>query len=340
MVELLIKLEANVNAKGSKYYTALHASALSGNHEVMRHLLDVGADVNANGGMFGTALQAALHHGFHICTGILLDHGAKVNLTGGVFWCALESTLEQACWGLFRKLISKHNTDVNIEGGPFGFPLQKAIYNKKKSDKSVKYLLEKGADPNKTGGIFGTAMNAAAAKADLESIELLLEHGADINLNYGQLWWSPLQSASLQAHVDVVKLFLTKGAKVNDRGGTFGTALQSASYGSYENIVNMLIKASADVNSDIPTGRHSCPLQAAAVSGKQGVVRALLDHGAKSKFGYTWPISHLSASRHTLLPHRDYRTPSQVSWNRQNYNQRKGWPPWKCSQCNSSSRAT
>jgi ankyrin repeat protein len=42
-------------------------------------------------------------------------------------------------------------------------------------------LINKGADVNAQGGVYGSALQAASAKGYFEIIELLLEKGADVN---------------------------------------------------------------------------------------------------------------------------------------------------------------
>jgi ankyrin repeat protein len=43
----------------------------------------------------------------------------------------------------------------------------------------------------------------------------------------------------------VVKLLLDKGAEVNAQGGKYGNALQAASFGDYEEVVEMLLSGGA-----------------------------------------------------------------------------------------------
>ena len=53
---VLLEMEADVEAKDSRGWTALHWSARNGYEAVVRLLLEKGADVNAQGGDFGNAL--------------------------------------------------------------------------------------------------------------------------------------------------------------------------------------------------------------------------------------------------------------------------------------------
>ncbi|KAL9064639.1 MAG: hypothetical protein Q9157_007759 [Trypethelium eluteriae] len=66
--------------------------------------------------------------------------------------------------------------------------------------------------------------------------------------------------------------------EVNAQGGVYGTALQAASRGGTENIVERLLHAGADVN--LVAGKHGTALQAAAKHGYEHIVRLLISHGA------------------------------------------------------------
>ncbi|KAJ3757205.1 ankyrin repeat-containing domain protein [Lentinula raphanica] len=61
-VELLLLNNANVNAQGDYFGTALQAAAYGKHKAIIPLLLDHGADVNANEGYFGTALHSAVSY--------------------------------------------------------------------------------------------------------------------------------------------------------------------------------------------------------------------------------------------------------------------------------------
>ena len=87
--------------------------------------------------------------------------------------------------------------------------------------------MDNGADINAKGGEYGTALQAAALKSRMRSIRLLLDKGADVNAEGGGGYGTALQAASYACHLEVVKLLLEKGANVNARSGKYGTALQA-----------------------------------------------------------------------------------------------------------------
>ena len=76
-------------------------------------------------------------------------------------------------------------------------------------------------------------------------MELLLEHGADINAVGGE-YTTALIAACRWRREMAVKLLLEKGADVNALGdGSRGSALYVASENGYENIVKMLVAKGA-----------------------------------------------------------------------------------------------
>ena len=60
-------------------------------------------------------------------------------------------------------------------------------------------------------------------------------------------------------------MLLAKGADVNGQGGQYGNALQAASQGGYDQVVQMLLAKGADVNAQ--GGEYSNALQAASQGG-------------------------------------------------------------------------
>ena len=112
----------------------------------------------------------------------------------------------------------------------------------------MKLLLESGADVNIQGSSpYGPALQAASYAGHQEVVKLLLESGADVNAQGGK-FGSALQAASYKGHQGVVKLLLKSGADVNAQGGAFGSALHEALCAGYKEIVELLLERGADVN--------------------------------------------------------------------------------------------
>jgi ankyrin repeat protein len=94
----------------------------------------------------------------------------------------------------------------------------------------------------------------------------------------GGSYGNALQAASYGGHEKVVQMLLDRGADVNAQGGRFSNALPAASYGGHERVVQMLLDRGADVNSQ---GRYyGNALHVASFRGHAKLVQMLLDRGA------------------------------------------------------------
>ena len=173
-----------------------------------------------------------------------------------------------------RMLLDK-GADVNAQGGLYGNALQAASYGG--YDRVVQILLDKGADVNAQGGEYGNALYTASRGGHDQVVQILLDKGADINAQ-GGLYGNALQAASSEGHNQVVQILLDKGADINAQGGHYGNALQAASAGDCDRVVQMLLDKGADVNAQ--GGFYGNALQAASSEGYDQVVQILLDKGA------------------------------------------------------------
>ena len=262
---LLLEHNANANAQGGYFGTALQAVAYQGFIDIVTLLLDHGANVNAQGGYFGTALQAATYEGFIDIVTLLLDRGANVNAQGGFYGTALQAAADQGSTNIIALLLGR-GANVNAQGGFYGTALQAAAVAQDSTD-TVSLLLECGANVNAHGGQFSTALQAAVAQGSTDIVPLLLERGANINAQ-GGFYGTALQAAAAQGSTNIVVLLLERGADVNAQGGFYGTALQAAAYWGFADIVMLLLDRGANITAQGAAGRRGrlelpdpvCPL--------------------------------------------------------------------------------
>nr|XP_001391279.2 hypothetical protein ANI_1_1558064 [Aspergillus niger CBS 513.88] len=78
----------------------------------------------------------------------------------------------------------------------------------------VKAVLDKGASPNVSGGLYYRPLQAAACMGHLEIVQLLIEATAEVNAKGGALS-TALGAAAAQGHLDVAVTLLEAGANVN-----------------------------------------------------------------------------------------------------------------------------
>jgi hypothetical protein len=118
------------------------------------------------------------------------------------------------------------------------------------ADHLVREMINAGADVNAEGGVYHTALQAAAFNGNTTILKFLLENGADVNIIGGE-YGTALQAASWSGSTSDVKLLLAAGADVNAQGGVYGTALHAAASSNDAEILAILIAAGADVHVDV-----------------------------------------------------------------------------------------
>ena len=135
---------------------------------------------------------------------------------------------------------------------------------------TIKLLLDQGADVNLTSGSYRyTALGAAAMEGSLETVRLLLDRGADVNLIAGRGYSTALGIAALKGHLETVRLLLDRGADVNLAAGA--GLLQSGDLKTVR--LFLILDQGANFN-------YGAGLGAAAYSGHLEIVRLLLGRGA------------------------------------------------------------
>ncbi|MES0490291.1 MAG: ankyrin repeat domain-containing protein [Leptospirales bacterium] len=117
--------------------------------------------------------------------------------------------------------------------------------------------LKKGANVNskdiKAGDEGETPLLKAAANGDVETVKLLLEHGADINAIDDRAE-SALLSASYLGHYELVKFLIENGANIENPGNKGYTPLYVAAYKGYYNIVDLLLQKGANIHVKAKSG--------------------------------------------------------------------------------------
>jgi ankyrin repeat protein len=148
-------------------------------------LLNKGASVNAKAKDGSTALTWAVSMGHDNVAKLLRNQGA-------VELGAKEEARLKAARSSLKGLLGECESELTLPCGVRSYSDRDSL------------LKEPGAD---------VTLSMAAGKGDLEEVRRLIEAGADVNEKTSN-GWTPLMKASLQGHVDVVKLPLEKGAKI------------------------------------------------------------------------------------------------------------------------------
>lgn len=145
---------------------------------------------------------------------------------------------------------------------------------------SVKYLIEKGVNPNLFEGT-DTPLFFAAEKGHLKVVKYLIEKGAEID-KVNQLPHAsnvtPFWIAAQNGHVEILKYLGERGADVNKPSSNQSTPLFMAAKNGHVEIVKYLIEKKSDVNAR--GWMNATPLCIAAQNGHSEIVKDLIEHGA------------------------------------------------------------
>jgi ankyrin repeat protein len=207
-VRLLVDRGADVNARSDDGRTPLLITAgYRGSLEALRLLLDRGANPSVKTtGIFGdsTPLLEAAHSGDQAMFQLLADRGADLKAAGPV---ALALAYKSRCVKCADLLLSAAPPPVvTIAALLMGPPLGNA--------RSIKTLVERGADPKATDPAGRTLLMLAASSdvVPVDTVKMLIDRGADVNAT------SPggdtaLRFARMHGATPIVDLLLKAGAK-------------------------------------------------------------------------------------------------------------------------------
>ncbi|UKZ75828.1 hypothetical protein TrVFT333_003522 [Trichoderma virens FT-333] len=246
-VNLLLDHGANVNIDGTLQLICRWGESLM---DVVRLLLDRKEGIDLTGA-WHAAIECTYTKTNDLLQ-LLLDHGADINSVSGVCGTALHTALswewsskiqkddcQKSLWIARVRFLLQHGADINQVGGKYGFPLQSVCaseitYSEDTSgyfgdERVAEHYLQNTAvtevvtllltehpdiEVNAHGGVFGTALQAAAYSGQSRSIELLLKHGANATCcghRCGK-YRTGLNSAVIRGHWDIAEMLLEAGA--------------------------------------------------------------------------------------------------------------------------------
>jgi len=184
---------------------------------------------------------------------------------------------------LVEYLAIKHPQHVNAIGGCYKFPLFAALVMNHFWVAEI--LIKHGANVDIRG--MGERTPLHDAITDVSMVQLLLNHGTDVNCRRNDDLHTPLHLAAWYGGVEVAWVLLEHEPDVNSRDDNGLTPLHLLIADGYfdkdgaldfTQFTQLLLEHGADVNTRTKDGWT--PLHSAAFYGMLKVVRVLLDHGA------------------------------------------------------------
>lgn len=145
---------------------------------------------------------------------------------------------------------------------------------------TLKLLLDHGADINVKNNAGGTAFNSACFEADLTLIKAMVKHGADINSIDADGNTAIMSAACCYSAAATVRFLISLGVSPNPapRINDGNLPLYEALNRGNDVVATILLKAGANVNTKVEDGWT--PLHAAVEECSDDVVRLVLERGA------------------------------------------------------------
>lgn len=213
---------AGLDVRDGREYTPLHVAVEADNLAIATALLDAGAEASPRGDNGYTPLHLAALRTRADMVRLLVAGGAELDAKDQAGFTALVTATR---WG---------EGEAHVR-------------------EMVESLVVGGADVNARtpGGGWGpagddglTALQQAAESGYVSVMELLVEHGADVNLEFKD-GRTPLYWAAREGHRDVVASLLAHGANVNARAKG-RSALGVAREHGHREIVDLLLERGAE----------------------------------------------------------------------------------------------
>ena len=299
VVKALIRARANVNAKNRYGVVPLWLAATNGDDASTEALLRAGADVRVTRADSGeTVLMGAAMAGASGVLQRLLAYGADPNAKDAVrgqtalMWTAAEGHPDAA------RVLVEAGGDLEAQSSTGITPLMFAIRAGHIS--TTLALLDLGAKLTALAPDGTTNLGLALINAHWELAAALLERGADPNTNdprgrplhlvaymrraenRGLSPWMPRKPTGKMDSVDLAKLLIAKGAKVNDR-----LNYKNPNYNPTHMAVGYFQSISWNGATPFYIASKNCDLE---------FMKFLLEKGADPKVGTTQNVSPLLAA--------------------------------------------
>ncbi|CAH0395611.1 unnamed protein product [Bemisia tabaci] len=323
-VKMLINKKAPIKVVTDDNLTPLFSASRNGHEDVVKLLIAKQADVNFASN-YGTPLDAALESGHFKVVEILLEHGAEFGSEDNRNKTPFEIAIKCGNFERAKTLLQQNDIEINVENSDGETLLHTA--SEEGNVEVVKFLVDNGADVNarnhkaahmaagetmknisefllafsgvklpKSGPDQLTPLHYAAVCGNLEVVDYLIGHGADVNCEATTTGSRPIHLAAASGRKEIVEALIINGAIYNPVDFLGKTPLEITAFQdtqillkSIENLfvsvrknnvvqVKKLIRNKVVVNARC--SNYSTPLHYAAWKGYTDVIECLLENGA------------------------------------------------------------
>jgi ankyrin repeat protein len=267
------------SVSGGKHNSQEHGASVG----IARLLLERGVDVDARAKDKFTPLHSATFNGRLELAKVLLDHGANANAVNEGRETPLHlvsrgeydrDSLSQEHGAGIARLLLEHGVDVHAQDEDLDTALHWAAFRGRLEVTQV--LLEHGANPKVVSG-------ERPGGQICETPEGSQEHGVDVDAQ-GKYHDTPLHWAALSGRVEITRLLLDHGANPNVEDEQQATPLHLVVRGEYDSLeygvgtARLLLERGVKVGA--PDEDRNTPLHLASYLGRLEIAQVLLDHGA------------------------------------------------------------
>jgi ankyrin repeat protein len=279
IIELLIDSGVNVNAKDDRGNTILHQAAYRGSQKIVEFLIAKGADINIGGNYL---LAFAVSSSNKELVELLVDRGLNIQTkTDGdrilISW-AIEGRKHEKNLAMVEFLIAK-GVDIQNKNNEGETLLHEAAWSN--NTKLLQFLLDRGLavnteDNNGETVIYELFKHYVELYRSLDRTIIFFDSDGEIISS------SPIDTDSF---IESIELLIDRGADINARTKDGYTALHYVAMNGYSDmkiLVELSIVKGADVNAKTNDGKTPLDIIESVFGGNPEIIEILKQNGAVS----------------------------------------------------------
>lgn len=269
-----------VSSVENRYHIFIAAIYLEKSSVVQHMLEDKQMDLaEVKSEFFGTSLHAAVQMGHRDLVRKLLQRGADVNMEKpGTKGPPLEAAIENQDEEIVRLLLEPHYGHIT-SGRAFETAIVRSCDTNQ--PRVAHLLLERMTDKlSECQYLLSEGLRAACRRGMVEIVQLLLDHGGDVNEHFdcGRTYYVPslIEQAAWIGQEEVLCLLLARGANPYGWEPEYCSSMRAAAWGGHVGAARILLDAGVELK---PRRRMSILDVAAPRVGSAELGRLLLDRG-------------------------------------------------------------
>ncbi len=265
IVKLLVDNKADINFISSQGFSPIIVASAHGKLDIIKYLVKNGALINMEHPENVSALMYAAAGGFPDVVQYLIDNNAVVNQKHKQGGTALLEAVPTGNVSCINILLAANADPLVTDNDGITTVISAASQG---HAELVKLFASKGVDINKVTNSGGSALMFAASEGHNETAKLLIELNADVSI---------ATKATPEYRAQVEEALSEKREGIEPHKDDV-TALHVAALGGHMFVVELLVKAGANINAVDEDGMT--PLLNAVKGNFANVAKYLVEHGA------------------------------------------------------------